>query len=576
MTFTAAVASGHEAAADLERLLATRIARSEVAWAAHRGHAVAWTARHRWVSSADDGDVLVVLDGQLHNLFEDGAPQAELLHQRYREAGSALAEGLLGDFVVVVLDRTHGRLLVCRDPLGVRPWYQAISGRRHAGATEVATLCALPWVDDSVDEPEALAYLAGDMRSLGPTLHRGIVTLAPGSTWTATASGQELRHHHRWDIRPAPEVTWDEAVERTRQAVEDAVRDRVRVAGSATSELSGGLDSSSIVGTLVHLGIDDLLTGRLLFDGPRADERTFSDAVIDHWRLRAVSARPWLPTEDETAQWTADLRRPPPDPNFTMSAGLHRALLMEHRTSALTGLGGDDAFVVMSVPSLVVSAVQQGRRNLLLRLARTSVGRPRESWQQVWRPTLGHLRPRRRARIPRHVSTRAAEALGLTDRLAARPTQLTDVRAIDERCDGLTSGYLARILEDGAVVADLTGWRTTHPYLDPRVIEATYGLDPWFPVRGGHYRAMQVAVFGDRLPPVVRDRHSKAEFSEVVCELSADRVRDITQGPLTRHGWLDVDGLSRLVHATGEEKATATFLLSRVNDLDRWLRAARA
>ena len=63
MTFTAAAASGGEAVDDLERLLAPRRARGEVCWAAHRGHAVAWTTRHRWVSSADDGDVLVVLDG---------------------------------------------------------------------------------------------------------------------------------------------------------------------------------------------------------------------------------------------------------------------------------------------------------------------------------------------------------------------------------------------------------------------------------------------------------------------------------------------------------------------------------
>ena len=54
---------------------------------------------------------------------------------------------------------------MARDPVGVRPWYQPTSGPRSAGASDVATLCALPWVDDGVDEVMALAYLATAQRA---------------------------------------------------------------------------------------------------------------------------------------------------------------------------------------------------------------------------------------------------------------------------------------------------------------------------------------------------------------------------------------------------------------------------
>ncbi|MGY1812841.1 asparagine synthase-related protein [Blastococcus sp. SYSU D00820] len=570
--FTAAVASGAAAVEELRRVLASRIARGSISWAAHEGLAVAWTAEHRWVTSADDGDVLVVLDGHLHNLFEEGRSHVDLLHHRYRSTGERVADGLLGDFVAIVLDRRRGRLLVARDPVGVRPWYQARSGVRHSGASEVATLCAQSWVDDSVDKVEALAYLAGDMRSIGPTLHRGITSLGPGATWISTGDAHSVRLHHRWDIRAEPDVSWDEAVERSRAAVDEAVRDRVRAIGAATSELSGGIDSSAIVGTLVEFGYDDVLAGRLLFEGPRADERTFSDAVLEHWGLRAVSAAPWLPTAEETDRLVHDLRRPPPDPNFTMSVGLHRALLDAGRTSALSGLGGDDAFTAMSTPSLIVSALQQRRRDLMWRLARTTVTAPWPSWQQLWRPTLGHLRARRRTHVPPHVDSRAARRSGLLDRLRSRPLPVTGVEAVDERCDGLTSGYLARILEDGAIVADLSRWRTTHPLLDPRVIQATYGLDPWFPVRGGHFRALQVAAFRDRLPPMVRERQSKAEFSEVVQQPDDDRAREIAAGPLSKRGWLEPAALARLRHAQGDAAASAAFHLARTDQLDRWFR----
>src|SRR3954447_15245728 len=152
MSFIAATATGAEAIASLERHLAPLRDRGEVTWRVHHDHSVAWTLRPPWVSSHDDGDVLVVVDGQLHNLWAAEHSPAESMYRRYRERGTELARGLLGDFVVIVLDRTRGALVVSRDPLGVRPWYQAGDGRRGAGATDIATLDALPWVNREVNE----------------------------------------------------------------------------------------------------------------------------------------------------------------------------------------------------------------------------------------------------------------------------------------------------------------------------------------------------------------------------------------------------------------------------------------
>src|SRR3954468_8861685 len=55
------------------------------------------------------------------------------------------------------------------------------------------------------------------------------------------------------------------------------------------------------------------------------------------------------------------------------------------------------------------------------------------------------------------------------------------------------------ILEESAMVEDWTGWRSSHPMLDPRFITASYGLDPGFAVKDGHDRAVQRDAFRDRL-----------------------------------------------------------------------------
>ena len=573
MSVLVAAATGREPADSLRTLLTSRIAGGDTAMARHEDLVVVHDTGSRFIDSYDDGVVLVVLDGRIHNISA-ATGQAALLRERYRESGAALAEGLLGDFVLVVLDRESSRLLVARDPIGVRPWYQAPGVMGHAGASDVATLASLPWVDAGLNERIAIEHLAARPASRGETIYRGIRTLRPGETWSVDVGGSRTFAHHRWDFEPDLDIAWDEAAERCRVLLDEAVRCRLEVGGPATGELSGGLDSSSVVGTMALLERDDLLVGRLVFDGHRADERFYSDAVVDHWGIEAVSADPWMPARDEWRDLTRSLRRPLPDPNFTMFAGLHRMLLKRGRPDGLTGLGGDDAFVASRVASRTMSAVKLRRGDVIGDLLRATVEDPRQAWIDVVRPTLHHLAPWRGDRLPRWISERAASRADLPGLFRRRPKRVTGVAAMDERIANLTSGYDAAILEDRAVVIDAEGRRESHPFLDPRFIEATYCLDPWWPTRDGHVRALQVEAFADRLPAVVAERRSKADFSEVFWPqlLDEETLDSVRTGPLVEVGWLDSQGFEELVVNAREGKANAAIPLSRCVSLDRWMR----
>src|SRR5205085_2753862 len=164
-------------------------------------------------------------------------------------------------------------------------------------------------------------------------------------------------------------VSWDDGVERCRALLDDAVASRLRTSGPATSQLSGGIDSSAVVGTIAATRRDELMVGRLIFDGPSADERAYSDAVIDHWKVPAISVKPWIATPDETLERSQRLGRPFPDPHFTMFCSLYRAFLSEGRSNGLTGMGGDDAFVAMRTGrSEEHTSELQSQSNLVCRL----------------------------------------------------------------------------------------------------------------------------------------------------------------------------------------------------------------
>ena len=176
--------------------------------------------------------------------------------------------------------------------------------------------------------------------------------------------------------------------------------------------------------------------------------------------------------------------------------------------------------------------------------------------------------------MPDWVAPEAVRRADLPRLFRRRPPRVTGIAAIDERATNLTTGYDAAILEDRAVVAGLVGRRDSHPFLDPRVVVATYGLDPWWPSRGGHTRALQVAAFADRLPAYVAERRTKAEFSEVFWPhvLREEMMARVAGGPLAARGWLDRDGFERLVARGVDRKANAAIPLARCVSLDGWLR----
>jgi hypothetical protein len=325
---------------------------------------------------------------------------------------------------------------------------------------------------------------------------------------------------------------------------------------------------------VVGLGCADVVAARLVFDGASADERSYSDAVAGHWGIPLISAAPWTPSRDEALELTRRVGRPLPDPHFLMFMGLHEALLGRGRPDGLTGLGGDDAFVTSGMGSRVVSAAKLRQWAVLGSLARSALRHRDEAWTGLLRPTLHHLAWWRGDRLPAWVRADVAARADLPRLFRRRAPRLTGIDAIDERAANLTTGYDAAILQDRALVADLVGRRDSHPFLDPRLIEATYGLDPWWPSRGGHTRALQVAAYADRLPRSVVERRTKAEFSEVFWPqvLDAETLDGVGTGPLAEAGWLDRDGFGQLVANAKEGKANAAIPLSRCVSLDRWMR----
>jgi asparagine synthase (glutamine-hydrolysing) len=210
-------------------------------------------------------DQLLVVDGRVFNRREvtsflvsrgravgDGG-DAELLLRLYQEDGPAGWRRVDGQFALALWDGRRRRLVLARDPLGVRPLAFTAGPSGTAFASEIKALLAVPEVPVAMDTLAAAHYLTF-LSVPGPrTLFEGIKKVAAGSVVICLENG-ELWSEELWSLldEPIPEREDDDFyIERTRALHARAVAERMED-GPIGALLSGGNDSSANVALMAR------------------------------------------------------------------------------------------------------------------------------------------------------------------------------------------------------------------------------------------------------------------------------------------------------------------------------------
>ncbi|HEY5790073.1 MAG TPA: N-acetylglutaminylglutamine amidotransferase [Gammaproteobacteria bacterium] len=226
-----------------------------------------------------------------YHFFTDG--DSEVILKAYHAWGEACVERLHGMFAFAVWDAAAQRLLLARDRLGIKPLYWTRDDRRLRFGSNIQALLAGGGVDTAID-PVALHHQL-TLHAVVPaprTVLQGVRKLAPGSTLTIDRDGR-CRERSYWLLdatrpeRPLSEWEWTEAV---REALGAAVEKRRRIADVPVGVLlSGGLDSSLLVGLLAEAGAGEILTFSVGFeDQPeeKGSEFEYSDQVAERFATR--------------------------------------------------------------------------------------------------------------------------------------------------------------------------------------------------------------------------------------------------------------------------------------------------
>lgn len=212
-------------------------------------------AEPRLVICRESGVALTIW-GRIHNRKELAAKLGEarsdgavLALAAWHKWGADCCNELIGEFAMAIYDPRDRSLFALRDAMGVRPLYFAAEEGGITVATSIPPLRALTTRAFDLDPAWLARYALFTSMSHSTTPFTGIVKVPPGHILRLRGGQVELRRYHYFDLTAPPGDRHDEAwVEAYREVLEEAVRCRLDSADPIGIEISGGLDTSTIVG----------------------------------------------------------------------------------------------------------------------------------------------------------------------------------------------------------------------------------------------------------------------------------------------------------------------------------------
>jgi asparagine synthase (glutamine-hydrolysing) len=280
------------------------------------------------------------LEKQGHRFITDG--DTEVLLRAYIQYGPQCLTYFNGMFAFAIWDEHEQSLFLARDRLGKKPLYYADNAAGLFFASEIEALRHFSQIDLSLDLYAVHDYFAYQFIPFPRSIYQDIRKLAPA---------HYLRYHngksqlHRYWAPPLPTnnlITEHHAIAELMELVDDAVRLRLRSDVPIGTFLSGGIDSTLIVATLVKLGVD-LDTFTEGFTDASFDESSAARATANFFNTRHHEEDIDLDLAALIKECVMAFGEPFADPSALPTWYLCRHT-KRFATVALSGDGGDELF----------------------------------------------------------------------------------------------------------------------------------------------------------------------------------------------------------------------------------------
>jgi len=485
----------------------------------------------------EDGSIWITFNGEIYN-FQLLRCKLEALGCRFRSRtdtetiiyayeqwGTHCLKQLRGMFAFGLWDQRRRRLFLARDRVGKKPLFYTRTGDRFLFASELQALLAAPNIARETNTDAIDAYLSWGYVPAPQTAFKNVFKLPPAHylTLDVTPSGPLIRIERYWSLEYEPKlrIGEEEAAEVLREKLTEAVRLRMISDVPLGAFLSGGIDSSIVVGLMANLSDRPVKTFSIGFKEAAFNELEHARRVARRW---GADHHEFIVEPDALAVLPKLVRHygePYADssavPTFYVSQITRSSV-----TVALNGDGGDESFAGYE-------------RYLGNRLAERLLRLPGGAWsvQALSRVLPDSIDPRNRLRqLKRFLSvasqpmaSRYGHWVGYFSETAKRQLYSRDFRAslngsspddwmesLFAQAQGLDPVDAAMAVDvqsylpyDLLVKVDITSMANSlearSPFLDHEVMEFAAALPVEMKLRGRQSKYLLKRAFADLLPP---------------------------------------------------------------------------
>ncbi|NIL98808.1 MAG: asparagine synthase (glutamine-hydrolyzing), partial [Planctomycetales bacterium] len=547
------------------------------------------------------------LEGNGHT-FRTQCDTETLVHL-YEDEGTDFVRHLVGMFAIAIWDQSRRRLILVRDRLGQKPLVYQHQPGRLLFASEIKALLQVPDVPRQVAPGAVDAYLTYQYVPQPHTIFEGIAKLPPAHLGIYQDGKFSVRCYWSPDWNQEVTLPAEQYGRQLREQLTQAVQLRMRSDVPLGAFLSGGVDSSLIVGLMQKLSARPVRTFSIGFAQPAYDESPYAREVARflgtehqefHIDNQLVEGK--LPELLPRLVWHFD---EPFADSSAIATWYVSQQARQHVTVALTGDGGDELFagypryrairsgaVIDRLPRMVRATaaascwqrIPGSRRKSALRRFQRLVEPLRLPPARRYLEWIAIFNQQQRAELyadaflDRLPETDPYDFLGRAWQQAAGRDPVTTASLADLQT--YLSGDLMHKVDMASMAHSL---ECRQPLLDHRLVELAARMPIQLKYRRGRGKWILQQAFGDLVPPTVF-RRPKMGFGVPLDHWFRNPLQDLLRDALTDRtargrGYFRPEAVSRLIdqHTRGQRDHSDRLWALLVLELwhREWVDAAR-
>ena len=486
---------------------------------------------------SNDGLLLLTADMRIDNrdeliekleLKEDTftiVTDADLILLAYQKWRKDSPKQLIGDFAYVIWDPEQNHLFCVRDRLGIKPFYYYIDKKQFVFSSEIPSIFTINGIKRELDIGELKCYMENIFPENTKTYFKNILRIPGSTSMTVSDKDKNTLFSLYWDISKI-DINWDlsfeDAKDKFLKLFIQSIQSRMRSAYPIGFDLSGGLDSSSIVCTANSLKTGQTITPfSLRYGSLKCDEGEYIEEVSRHIGKKVVNVD--IVKKNLLRNYSLDFiyKHNTEWPVFgTYSDGFPMAEYASKKNIRimLSGVGGDD--ILTGNLHYLTDYLKHFKYFKLLNALKKMHFDRDIILQYLIKPML----PKWLKSIIKTMLRRSDKKALICHRLKTLASEVEKIERSSlykyEEINKLYGPFYTMWFEDNPTkIAGLYDVEVSFPFFDTKLIEFSMTLPPEFKGIGSKYIDKKIILreaMKGILPEKIRTRANKSEFSESI------------------------------------------------------------